>query len=82
MTAEEAEKLAATKQMYDKFEQSMDDDFNTADAIAAVFELVKFANSNSSADNTKEYIDALTGKITTLTDVLGLVVEKKEEIGR
>lgn len=80
MTAEEAEKLAATKQMYDKFEQSMDDDFNTADAIAAVFELVKFANSNSSADNTKEYIDALTGKITTLTDVLGLVVEKKEEI--
>lgn len=80
MTAEEAEKLAATKQMCDKFEQSMDDDFNTADAIAAVFELVKFANSNSSADNTKEYIDALTGKITTLTDVLGLVVEKKEEI--
>ena len=80
MTAEEAEKLAATKQMYDKFEQSMDDDFNTADAIAAVFELVKFANSNSSADNTKEYIDALTGKITTLTDVLGLVVEKKDEI--
>lgn len=80
MTAEEAEKLAVTKQMYDKFEQSMDDDFNTADAIAAVFELVKFANSNSSADNTKEYIDALTRKITTLTDVLGLVVEKKDEI--
>lgn len=80
MTSEEAEKLACTSQMYDKFEQSMDDDFNTADAIAAVFELVKFANSNSGADNTKEYIDALTGKITTLTDVLGLVVEKKEEI--
>ena len=66
--------------MYDKFEQAMDDDFNTADAISAVFEIVKFANSNSSAENTKEYIDTLVKKITTLTDVLGLKVEKKEEI--
>ena len=51
-----------------------------ADAISAVFEIVKFANSNSSAENTKEYIDTLIKKITTLTDVLGLKVEKKEEI--
>lgn len=80
MAADEAEKIASLKEMYDKFEQAMDDDFNTADAISAVFEIVKFANSNSSAENTKEYIDALIKKITTLTDVLGLKVEKKEEI--
>lgn len=73
-------RLASLKEMYDKFEQAMDDDFNTADAISAVFEIVKFANSNSSAENTKEYIDTLIKKITTLTDVLGLKVEKKEEI--
>ena len=78
--ADEAEKIASLKEMYDKFEQAMDDDFNTADAISAVFEIVKFANSNSSAENTKEYIDTLIKKITTLTDVLGLKVEKKEEI--
>lgn len=80
MAADEAEKIASLKEMYDKFEQAMDDDFNTADAISAVFEIVKFANSNSSAENTKEYIDTLIKKITTLTDVLGLKVEKKEEI--
>ena len=79
MAADEAEKIASLKEMYDKFEQAMDDDFNTADAISAVFEIVKFANSNSSAENTKEYIDTLVKKITTLTDVLGLKVEKKEE---
>lgn len=80
MAADEAEKIASLKEMYDKFEQAMDDDFNTADAISAVFEIVKFANSNSSAENTKEYIDTLVKKIATLTDVLGLKVEKKEEI--
>lgn len=80
MAADEAEKIASLKEMYDKFEQAMDDDFNTADAISAVFEIVKFANSNSSAENTKEYIDTLVKKITTLTDVLGLKAEKKEEI--
>ncbi len=80
MTAEEQEKIASTKEMYDKFEQSMDDDFNTADAISAVFELVKFANSNSSSDNTKAYLEALINKITVLTDVLGLKVEKEEEL--
>ena len=77
---QQMKQIASLKEMYDKFEQAMDDDFNTADAISAVFEIVKFANSNSSAENTKEYIDTLIKKITTLTDVLGLKVEKKEEI--
>ena len=58
----------------------MDDDFNTADAISAIFELVKLANSNSSSDNSKEYIDTLMKKITTLTDILGLKTDKKEEM--
>ena len=58
----------------------LDDDFNTADAISAIFELVKLANSNSSSDNSKEYIDTLMKKITTLTDILGLKTDKKEEM--
>ena len=58
----------------------MDDDFNTADAISAVFELVKLANSNSSEDNTKEYITALKESIVTLADILGLKVIKEEEL--
>ena len=34
------------KALLPKFEAAMDDDFNTADALAAIFELVKFANTN------------------------------------
>jgi cysteinyl-tRNA synthetase len=80
MTESEEKSLASVQDIYQKFDNAMEDDFNTADAISAVFELVKFANSNSSSDNTKEYLEALKKKITTLTDVLGLIVEKKEEI--
>ena len=58
----------------------MDDDFNTADAIAAVFELVKLANTNSSTDSTKAFISQMKKKIITLTDVLGLKVEKENEM--
>ena len=80
MTEEENELLDKTKEFYDKFDAAMDDDFNTADAISAVFELVKYVNSNSSSDNTTVYLTALKEKITTLTDVLGLIVDKKEEM--
>ena len=58
----------------------MEVDFNTAVAISAVFELVKLAISNSSSDNSREYINTLKNKITTLTDILGLKTEKKEEM--
>ena len=40
-----------------KFEESMDDDFNTADALAAVFELVKFANTNVQEGSSKNLQD-------------------------
>lgn len=80
MTEKEVRNLEATKAMYDKFEQAMEDDFNTADAISAVFELVKFANMNADGTDTKQYIDELIKKITVLTDVLGLKVEKQEQM--
>ncbi|MCI6165160.1 MAG: cysteine--tRNA ligase [Lachnospira sp.] len=80
MTEDEKKIIASVDDIYKKFEESMEDDFNTADAISAVFELVKLANSNSTASNTKEYLEALKGKIVTLTDILGLDVNKKEEI--
>lgn len=80
MTDEEKALLEKTVEMTAKFEAAMEDDFNTADAIATVFELVKFANSNSSAGNTAEYLNALKAKITALTDVLGLITEKEAEM--
>ena len=58
----------------------MDDDFNTADAIAAIFELVKFANTNVSAGNTKAFMKVIVDEIKMLSDICGLIVEKKEEL--
>ena len=63
-----------------KFEESMDDDFNTADALATVFELVKFANTNVQEGSSKEFAGHTLEVMTKLCDVLGLTLEKKEEI--
>lgn len=63
-----------------KFEEAMDDDFNTADALAAIFELVKFANTNVTENSSCAFADGLLSILLKLCDVLGLIVEKKEEI--
>lgn len=58
----------------------MDDDFNTADAIASVFELVKFINTTADGSRSKEYLDTLYDILFKLTDVLGIIIDKKEEM--
>lgn len=63
-----------------KFEEAMDDDFNTADALAAVFELVKFANTNVTEESSGEFAGKLMDILVKLCDVLGLIIEKEEEI--
>lgn len=79
-TAEEAALLAEANGYVTKFEEAMEDDFNTADALAAVFELVKFANTNVTENSTGEFAQELLDILVKLCDVLGLTVEKKEEI--
>ena len=58
----------------------MEDDFNTADAVSAVFDLVKYINSNVSVENSKELLQAMFDLLVKLTDVLGLIVDKEEEV--
>lgn len=80
MRDDEQESLAGAKQYVTRFEEAMDDDFNTADAISVVFELVKYINSHVSGDSSKGCLQAFYEMLSKLTDVLGLIVEKKEEI--
>lgn len=61
-----------------KFENAMDDDLNTADAISVVFELCKFANSTATSENSKELINLLIEKLDMLCGVLGISTKKKE----
>lgn len=79
-TEEETAVLKQAADLEKKFDDAMDDDLNTADAISAIFELVKLANSNATAESTAEFITGLKDEIQTLAGVLGLDVEKKEEL--
>ncbi|MCF0122006.1 MAG: cysteine--tRNA ligase [Lachnospiraceae bacterium] len=79
LLVDEQEKLVAMKIYRKKFEEAMDDDLNTADAIVAVFELVKFANTKAGEGSSKAFAEAVKMEITELCDVLGLITEKTEE---
>ena len=80
MTEAENAEVANVQAFETKFDEAMDDDFNTADAISAVFELVKYANSSVTAENTKAFITAVRDEIIKLCDILGIIAEEKEEL--
>ncbi len=74
ITEEELALLKEAEGFVTKFEAAMDDDFNTADALAAIFELVKFANTNVNENSSKEFAAGLYEELFKLSDVLGLYV--------
>ena len=76
LTEEEKALLPEADAYRAQFEKAMDDDFNTADAISAVFELVKWINSNVSGDSSKAFIAYLQKELKDLTGVCGLIVER------
>ena len=76
----EKELLEKAQAYADKFDQAMDDDFNTADALAAIFELVKFAKTLGEESHSKAFWNALDEEIKTLADICGLTVETKQEL--
>ena len=80
ITEAEQGSLADVKSFEAKFDEAMDDDFNTADAIAAVFELVKYANTNVTSENSKAFVAAVRDEIISLCDILGIIAEEKEEL--
>lgn len=80
MTEAEAAAFAKTDQFVTSYETAMDDDFNTADAISSIFELVKYVNTNTGEESSKEYLGKLTERITMLADILGLIISKDKEL--
>ena len=78
--ARKAEVEAQVNGYVKKFEEVMEDDFNTADAITAIFELVKYANSTIDETYSKEVVTLVNDKIKMLSDILGLITEPEEEL--
>ncbi len=74
---QEADKISALEDYRTKFEEAMDDDLNTADAISAVFELVKYANSYITEESSAELVQKAYDLLKELCGILGLEVERK-----
>ncbi|MCR5522996.1 MAG: cysteine--tRNA ligase [Clostridia bacterium] len=71
---------AVLDERVEQFNTAMDDDLNTADGLAAVFDLVRDINSKVLGNNSSRQTIEYAAKIfDTLTGVLGLVYNRSEE---
>jgi cysteinyl-tRNA synthetase len=80
VTEEEKKLSKELGQFKVKFCDAMDDDFNTADGVSAIFELIRFANINTNEQSSKEWLEQVLALIKELSDVLGIKVEKEQEL--
>ena len=80
MSENERKLMEEAKRYIAQFDTAMDDDFNTADAISAIFDLVKFANTHVSESAGRAFVQAVKDEIVLLSDICGLIVDKQEEI--
>ena len=80
LTEQEKQWITDAAEYQTKFEAAMDNDFNTADALAAIFELVRFANTKAEASSSPEFLAALAEQLGRLMEMLGFTVEVKEEL--
>lgn len=80
ITEEEKAFLSQMKDYVVKYENAMEDDLNTADAISVIFEMVKAANSSISSANAKSVIKEVYETIGKLCDILGIITKVEAEI--
>ncbi len=78
LTDAEKELVSQAEAFAAQFDAAMDDDLNTADALAAVFELVRFANTNITASNAGKLIDFVENELSDLCGILGIFTQRKE----
>ncbi len=78
--ADESEYKEAVDKYIKKFEEAMEDDFNTADAISAVFELVKYINQNVGDNTAKNVLKLFIDNLSMLCDILGIILKKEEKL--
>lgn len=79
LSAEEEKNLGEADRLTAKFEEAMEDDFNTADAISAIFEIVKLSNTTVK-DGSSAYAKKLLDILETLCGVLGIETKQEEGI--
>ena len=79
-TAEEKALAERMLSYVNRFDSAMDDDLNTADAMGALFEIVHDANVTLTSESSKQAIENALNTLTSLCDVLGLLVKKTSDL--
>lgn len=80
ISTEEQKTLESLHNHVKRFEAAMEDDFNTADAVSVVFEMVKLVNIAFNMESSKAAVEEGKNLITQLLDVLGIKAGKEKEI--
>ncbi|MGB4311501.1 MAG: cysteine--tRNA ligase [Natronincolaceae bacterium] len=76
-TVDEEKWLENLKLYKDRFNEAVDDDFNTADGIAVIFDLVREINTNMDEKTVKQTLQEAYNLFMELTSVLGLLSKKE-----
>ena len=80
LNAEEEAFVERLKSYEKRFDDAMDDDMNTADALGAIFELVKDANVTVREGVSRKAAKAALDSLEAICDVLGLLSKKEDEL--
>lgn len=79
MSTEESNMIEDLNSFRSRFVESMEDDINTADAVASIFELAKFINTKVDENSSKEWMQKNLEMFTELTGVLNIIQRREED---
>jgi cysteinyl-tRNA synthetase len=77
---EESAKAEEIKGFISRFDEKMDDDANTADALSVIFDLVKYANVEVTEESSKALVSLAADTLHELCDIMGLIDLPKQEV--
>lgn len=80
ISEKDAEALAEVEKYRVEFEQSMEDDINTADAISAIFEMVKVINTSLDENSSRKALEEVKSTLCELGEVIGIFHMEKESL--
>jgi cysteinyl-tRNA synthetase len=79
-TQEDQDLIKRLGEYKDKFIAAMDDDLNTADALAAIYDLIRDVNGSLKVESSKAAVKASLDMLMELSEVLGLLNKKEDSI--
>ena len=80
LTEEENAYLGRVAEYEKRFDTAMDDDLNTADALGAIFEMVKDANVTLNDTSSLRAVEQTLKSLKALCDVLGILAKQEETL--